>query len=58
MVASKMSQALEDGKISEEEFESLLGMTNTFYDERQKISESLHEDSLKQDNQPLKPNSH
>ena len=41
MVASKTSQALEDGKISEEEFESLLGMTNTFYNERQKIRESV-----------------
>ena len=41
MVANRISQALEDNKISEEEFESLLGITNTFYDERQIIGETM-----------------
>ena len=41
MVANRISQSLEDNKISEEEFESLLGITNTFYDERQIIGETM-----------------
>ena len=46
-VANKISQALKDDKISGEEFESILDIISTFYDEQQKIKDTADPLDLK-----------